>query len=81
VILHGDHDRVRRASFPIGLEAHPIVEFQGQRRQKYGEVRIAELQDGRFSKLGASSTKRGYLHGHANSNSLRKKARQLLRTT
>jgi hypothetical protein len=78
VVLHGDYGCFRRAPLPISFQSNTVVEFQGQGTEKDGEISGCEFNGGGFTELGAPATQGGHMDRHAEGNSLRKKARQLI---
>jgi hypothetical protein len=77
VILHGHHCRFRRMTFCVAFNPHPVVELQGQRRQKNRVLQGPKFQHGGFLHAAVSSPQRGHLDRDANGRDCRKKARQL----
>ena len=76
VVLDGNHAGVCGAIFRMAFEAHAIVEFQRERRQKDAEFAAAKFQNGRFFELG-TGTKHSYLHRNTNRRGIREKAGKL----
>jgi len=78
--LHGNDGCVSpRAAARIAFQPHAVFKLQRQCGKKNRMLRAAKFQNGGLSKLGPSAAEGGNLHGDANGNGTRKKARELRR--